>query len=160
MLVHLARAVQALGVAGFAPGATLGEVQFALRNGVQVPMHGGTGIDGTVNVVGPGGVAPSIQDPALVDRDRERLVAGSSLYRSDGHVGTPIDTGTSFLLAVAYGPDGPDAEAFLVYGQSEDRGSEGFIEATQRFAAKDWRTVEFTEEAVAAATTTSLTVRG
>jgi acyl-homoserine-lactone acylase len=160
VLVNLARAVQALEVAGFEPGATLGEVQFVLRNGTRIPIHGGTGVDGTTNVVGPTALGPTILDPALVDRRQERLVANSALYRVDGETGTPIGFGSSFLMALQYTDEGPQARAFLVYGGTEDPTDPRFTEATEAFSRKAWRTVEFREADVAAGTTSSVTVRG
>ncbi len=160
VLVNLARAVQALEVAGFEPGATLGEVQFVVRNGVRIPIHGGSGIDGTTNVVGATGLPPTVLDPALVDRKQERLVANSALYRVDGETGTPVVFGTSFLLALQFTDDGPEAQAFLVYGDTEDPTDPRFTEATEAFSAKEWRPVEFREADVAEGTTSSLTVRG
>lgn len=160
VLVNLARAVQALEAAGLAPDATLGSVQFALRNGTRIPVHGGTGIDGTTNIVGYGGLSATITDPSLTQPDRQRLAPGSALYRLGDEVGTPIVSGTSFLMALEFTDDGPQARAFLVYGQSEDPTAEIFTAATQRFSAKDWRPVEFTEDDVAAATTATVTVRG
>jgi acyl-homoserine-lactone acylase len=133
---------------------------FVIRNGVRVPVHGGSGIDGTTNVVGYTGLAPTVQDPALLDEKRERLVAGSSLYRLDGETGTPIVFGTSFLMALEFTDDGPDARAFLVYGNTEDPTHADFTAATERFSRKEWRPIEFREEAIEEATTATVTVRG
>ena len=160
VLENLARAVQALEVAGFEPAATLGQVQFVVRNGVRIPIHGGTGLDGTTNVVGPAGLPPTVLDPALTERKQERLVANSALYRVDGETGTPVVFGTSFLMALQYTDDGPQARAFLVYGGTEDPTDPRFTEATEAFSRKEWRTVEFREADVAAGATSSLTVRG
>ena len=81
VLVNLARAVQSLEAAGFAVDATLGEVQFALRDGQRIPIHGGNARDGTTNVVG-WGTGSSILDPTLVGTERQTLVPGSSLARA------------------------------------------------------------------------------
>ncbi len=156
---NLAYAVQALDAAGFAPDVTLGEAQFALRDGERIPIHGGNAFDGTTNVVGFGS-GSSIQDPAILDQQRERLVTGSGLSDLDGEVGYPVNNGTSFLMALAYTDEGPQAKVFLTYGDTEDRSSEDYTNATQRFSDKDWRTVAFTEEDVAADTRSTITVRG
>ncbi len=160
VLVNLARAVQALEVAGFEPDATLGEVQFTIRNGVRVPVHGGTGVDGTTNVVASSALPGTILDPALTERKTEQLVAKSALYRMDGETGTPVTFGTSFLMALDFTKDGPRARAFLVYGETEDPENSGFTSATEAFSAKKWRDIEFTESDVKAGTTGTLTVRG
>ncbi|WP_421122004.1 penicillin acylase family protein [Aquihabitans daechungensis] len=160
VLENLARAVQALDAAGLEPDVTLGEAQFALRNGEQIPIHGGSGVDGTTNVVGFGSGA-SIMDPALDELSRERVAVDSQLATiDDDHAGYLINNGTSFLMALAFTDDGPQAKVFLAYSDTEDRESDDYVAATRRFSEKDWRTVAFTEEDVAADTSSTLTVRG
>ena len=158
-LERLAYAVQALDAAGFAPDVTLGEAQFALRDGERIPIHGGNAFDGTTNVVGFGSGA-SIRDPKLLEQDRERLVDGSQLSTLDGETGYPVNNGTSFLMALAFTDDGPQAKVFLTYSNTEDRSADDYTEATRRFSEKDWRPVAFTEEDVAADTRSTITVRG
>jgi acyl-homoserine-lactone acylase len=159
VLANLARAVLVLDEAGVELDATLGEVQFADRNGTIVPIHGGEGRDGVTNVVG-WGTGWSTLDPALRDRERTPYVAGSSLADLDGTTGYPINNGTSFLMALAYTDAGPRAKAFLTYGNPGDGESPLFTEATEAFSDKAWRTVAFTEEDVAEATVSTTTVRG
>ena len=159
ILENLARAVQVLDAAGLEPDVTLGDAQFALRNGEKIPIHGGSGIDGTTNVVGFG-MGTSSMDPALDELTRERVAVGSQLAtinRDDS--GYLINNGTSFLMALAFTDDGPQAKVFLAYSDTEDRSSEEYVAATKRFSEKDWRTVDFTEEAIADDTTSTLTVR-
>lgn len=158
-LEHLARAVQILALADMAPDVTLGEAQFAERDGEIIPIHGGGAFDGTTNIVGFGS-GHSILDPALDDVQRDLLVPGSSLADVGDGTGYPINNGTSFLLALAYGDDGPEAKVFLTYGNTEDRSAESYTEATQRFSAKDWRPVAFTSDAVDADASSRTTVRG
>ncbi|HEX6418576.1 MAG TPA: penicillin acylase family protein, partial [Acidimicrobiales bacterium] len=159
VIQNLARAVQVLEVAGIPLDATLGDVQFALRDGERVPVHGGNAADGTTNIVGFGR-SWSIADPALAALEREMVAPGSSLSRLDGEVGYPINNGTSFLMAVAFSQDGPEARTFLTYGGTEDRSDPDYTEATRRFSEKEWRPVPFTEDDVEAAATDSVTVRG
>ncbi len=147
LMVNLARAVQALKVAGFEPDIPLGKAQFALRDGQRIPIHGGTAMDGTTNVVGFGKSTTS-SDPILVNLTQTRLVPGSSLARLDGQTGYPINNGTSFLFAVDFTKDGPKAKAFLTYGNVGDRSSDLYTSVTERFSKKDWRTVDFTEAAI------------
>lgn len=162
-LQALARAVQILGVADIPVDAALGDVQFALRDGERVPLHGGDFVDGTTNVVDafPGW---SILDPALDELDREPLVPGteSSLVRTTegDETGYLVDDGTSFLMALGFTDDGPEAKAFLTYGETEDRSSDAYAEASQQFSDKEWRDVAFAEDQVAADVTSAETVRG
>ena len=160
VLVNLARAVQSLDAAGFAVDATLDEMQFALRDGERIPMHGGDDY-GTTNVVGwvPGADA-SILDPALAEIAYEPLVPGSTLARLDGMAGYPVNVGTSFLLALAFTEDGPQARAFLAYGDTEDRTSDTYSAATEALSAKAWREVAFTDEAIEADLVSETVVSG
>jgi acyl-homoserine-lactone acylase len=149
MLERLARAVQILESQEISVDTPWGELQFADRNGTIVPIHGGDGRDGVTNVVGWGS-GWSILDPTLADLERERPLAGSPLSTLDGRTGYPINNGTSFLLALAYGPDGPEAKALLTYGNTADRDDPAYVEATERFSRKDWRDVAFDESDVLA----------
>ncbi|MCB0986216.1 MAG: penicillin acylase family protein [Microthrixaceae bacterium] len=160
VLVNLARAVQALEVGGFEPGVKLSDVQFTVRNGERIAVHGGTGVDGTTNVVSSSARMASILDPVLTGRKSEQLVANSAMFRLDGETGTPIDFGSSFFMALAFGKDGPEAKAFLVYGNNENRQDPNFTAATKAFADKKWRTIEFREPDIAKGTTSTVTVRG
>jgi len=151
--------VQTLDAAGFAVDATLGEVQFALRDGERIPIHGGNARDGTTNVVG-WGTGSSILDPALAATERETLVPGSSLARIGEETGYPINNGTSFLMALSFTDDGPQARVFLTYGETEDRSSDVYTEATEAFSAKEWRDVAFTDAEIEADLVDTVTVRG
>ncbi|MEO6627848.1 MAG: penicillin acylase family protein, partial [Aquihabitans sp.] len=129
VLVNLARAAQTLEAAGFPIDTKLGEIQFALRNGKRIPIHGGNGADGTTNVVTSGG-GGTIQDPALLDRKVERLVAGSTLSRVNGESGYSVSYGTSFMMALDFTKSGPKAKAFLTYSNTEDRSAKDYLDAT------------------------------
>jgi acyl-homoserine-lactone acylase len=159
VLANLARAVQSLDAAGFPVDASLGEVQFALRAGQRIPIHGGNARDGTTNIVGWGS-GRSILDPTLIETKHQPVVPGSSLARVDGEVGYPINNGTSFLIALAFTGDGPQARVFLTYGETEDRSSDIYTEATEAFSAKDWRVVAFTDDEIEADLVDTVTVRG
>ena len=158
ILPLLARAVQVLEVAGIPVDATLGEVQFALRNGTVVPIHGGNGFDGTTNIVGFGG--STVLDPTDDALEREFVAPDSALARYGGQTGYPIRNGTSFLMALAFTDDGPEAQVFLTYSNTEDRADPNYLEATQRFSAKEWRTVAWTDDAIDEQETDAKTVRG
>ncbi|HYI62019.1 MAG TPA: penicillin acylase family protein [Acidimicrobiales bacterium] len=163
VLVNLARAVQVLDAAGVAVDTALGEVQVAERNGTLVPIHGGQGADGVTNVVEWGG-GGTILDPATTDLSRDPVVSGSDLAEVTGSgadgTGYRITYGTSFMMALAYGEDGPQAQVFLTYGNTEDRDDPAYLAATEAFSDKEWRPVAFTEAAVARAAVETITVRG
>jgi acyl-homoserine-lactone acylase len=159
VLVNLARAVQILDLAGIPVDAPLGDVQFARRDGETIPIHGGDSTDGTTNIVGYNGSVP-VLDPALVERDHEPVAPDSSLARDGGDTGYVVNNGTSFLLALELTEEGPRAKVFLTYGNTEDRGTDAYSEATERFSAKEWRDVAFADDDVEAVTIDVKTVRG
>ncbi len=141
----------------------LGEVQVAERNGTLVPIHGGNGRDGTPNIVEWGRNWATL-DPVLDALERTPVAPGSTLADvTDGETTTTgyrINFGASFLLALAFDDDGPQAKAFLTYANTADRDDPSYLDATEAFSDKAWREVAFTEEAVAEATTETVTVRG
>jgi acyl-homoserine-lactone acylase len=153
VLVQLARAVQLLERAGIAVDAPLGDVQLApRRDGVRVPVHGGTEFDGVTNKVGRGGADTREPIPAR----GERLAPWSDLT-ADGYA---IANGTSLLMAVAFGDDGPEARVMLTYGNTGDRDAAEIVAATERFSTKTWRTAALSDEAIAADLVSEVTVAG
>jgi acyl-homoserine-lactone acylase len=159
ILEALARAVQLLDAAAIPLDAPLGEVQFALRDGETIPIHGGNSFDGTTNIVGAGSDA-SIMDLDIPDIDTDVVGPRSSLTRLGDQTGYGIANGTSFLLALSFGDEGPQAKAFLTYGNTEDRSSDLYTEATERFSDQRWRDVLFAQDEVEAEATATVTVRG
>jgi acyl-homoserine-lactone acylase len=159
ILQFLAGTVQTLQAAGLPVDVTLGDAQFALRNGTKVPIHGGNSFDGTTNVVGFGSPG-SILDPAFDELDREVVAQNSQLARIGADTGYLINNGTSFLLALAFTDDGPQAKVFLNYSDTEDRSDPDYVEATARFSVKDWRTVAWTDTQIEKQQTERETVRG
>lgn len=163
VLVHLARAVQVLDLAGLAVDVPLGDVQVAPRAGERIPIHGGGFVDGTTNVVGRGSrSSAAILDDEIPDLPGGTVVpgSGSQLGDIDGSPSYGIANGTSFLLALAFTDDGPQAKAFLTYGNTEDRTSDLYTEATQRFSDKEWRDIPLTEAEIQDEATDTITVRG
>lgn len=141
VLVNLGQATQVLAKAGVPVDATLGEVQRADRNGTLVPIHGGIAQDGTTNVVS---YASSFGSSEPFPK-RGPTFAPRSALSADGY---RVNTGTSFLLTVELTGNGPNAFAFLTYGETEDRSSPNYLEPTQRFSNKDWRRVAFNDSAI------------
>lgn len=160
VLQWLGRAVQVLEAAGYPVDVPLGEIQFAPRAGETIPIHGGDNYDGATNIVrtgsGPGG--SSILDPEL-DVDRDPVVGTSELSTVGDDTGYLINDGTSFLLALEYTNEGPRAQVFLTYGNTEDRSNPLYTESTQRFSGKDWREVLLDQDEIEDAAVDSKTVR-
>ena len=64
--------------------------------------------------------------------------------------GYPVFHGASWLMALEFTESGPQAEAFLTYGQSHDPESEHFVDQTRLFSKGEWRPVVFTEAQIEA----------
>lgn len=138
----LARVVQIFGEAGIALDATLGDLQFADRDGTRVALHGGDNRDGVTNIVT--WANPSFPTAEPLPPRLPSLTKDSPLTSS----GYPINAGSSFIMIIQYTNDGPVARSLLAYGQSGDRSSPMFRSATERFAEKDWKPVLFTQDQV------------
>lgn len=163
LLENLARAVQVIEAGGLGVDVTLGEVQVAIRNGTLVPIHGG-GTRATAPPTSSGGAAPRRSSTPRCSHERVRVAPGADLsVVTDGDTTTTgyvINNGTSFMMALAYTDDGPQAKAFLTYGNTSNRSDPAYTEATQRFSDKEWRTVLFRADDVAAGAIETTTVRG
>ena len=108
----LDRAVATIRAAGFALDAPLREVQARTTRHGRVPLHGGTGREGVLNVIETDAV------PALT---------------RSGYVPT---SGTSYLQAVTFDERGPVADALLTYGQSSQADSPFAFDQLDAFSKK------------------------
>lgn len=147
VLVGLANAVALLEFAGVALDAPLGAMQYDARvEGERPPVGGGLGSEGITNVVSDGRQSSSTTEaqPSWP----ERLVEGSTLT-ADGY---PISYGSSFMMAVEMGPDGPDGYTILTYGQVGDPDLPGFTVGVEAFADKQWKPALFSEADIEADT--------
>jgi acyl-homoserine-lactone acylase len=162
-LESLARAVQVLRAAGHGPDATLRSLQATVRAGQRIPVPGDNQ-DSALNIVGWATVAPVTSlDPAPRRIQVSGFAQGSGLSRITGDadfVGYPVDYGNSFMLAVEWGPGGPEGESILAYGTTSDETDPQYVEATKRFADKEWTPVAFTPAEVSAAAVSTITVHG
>ena len=146
IITAVAGAVVAMGAAGVAIDAPLGQVQWAQRGPHRVPVHGGGEAEGLLDVLAPiGALASTSVEPAPVAlaaiegrTDRSGLTEGG--YR--------CTYGTSFLMAVELTNDGPVGLGLLAYGQSGDERSPHHVDGTRAFSAKAVRPLLFTDEAI------------
>jgi acyl-homoserine-lactone acylase len=143
-LTNLASAVTVLETAGLPLDVPLGELQFADRNGVRVPIHGGTEIEGITNKTN---WAAQNTTTEPLTYERAGTVGNSRDLTTDGY---PIGFGGSFIMVVEFTDDGPRASAFLTYGETGDPNSEFFSDQTIRYSNKNWRDVAFSEADIAA----------
>ncbi|MCB1256083.1 MAG: penicillin acylase family protein [Microthrixaceae bacterium] len=168
VLTNLARSVQALESVGIAIDTPLGEVQFAYRNGTHVPVHGGTGADGTTNIAA---WSPSFHtlDPMLTSLNAKRLAPKTAAIQATGSntdgkefemTGYPVIFGTSFLMALEFTDSGPVADTFLTYGNIANRSDPEYIKATERYSKKQWKRAQFSDSDVRRAAESTKTVSG
>ncbi len=122
VLQSLATAVQRL--AGIPLAAPLGSLQTEPRGAERIPIHGGRGETGNFNVI----TAP--------------LVAG---------VGYPkVVHGSSFVMAVELGADGPSGRQILTYSQSANPNSPYYADQTRLYSQKGWDTIKYTDAQIEA----------
>ncbi len=120
----LAQAQQRLSQAGVAPDATLGSIQFDLRNGERIPVPGGDGIAGMWSVI-------------------------STELKPGGY--TPILAGNSYIQIVGWKADGTvDPRGILTYSQHEDPNAEHGGDLTRLYAKGEMVKLPFTEKEIAA----------
>lgn len=123
MLTALAEAAAELEKMGFAPDARWGDVHAAPRGAERIPVHGGPGAAGVLNV----------QEPIPAP------------------VGLQPRHGTSYVQVVGFDETGPVADAILSYSQSTDPASPHFGDQTREYAAKRWHRLPFRPAEIAAA---------
>ncbi len=114
----LADAVRKL--AGIPLDARLGDVQTEPRGTERIPIHGGRAEGGVFNMI------IGVLEPGV----------GYSKIRH----------GTSFLMAVELGRNGPSGRQILTYSQSANPNSPWYADQTRLYSGKGWDTVKFTEK--------------
>lgn len=152
--VHLAEAVVALRAEGHGPDVVLRELQWTDRGDGRLPIPGGTDVDGTVLQVGPSWPTSSLEPPKTPSAAPDGASDGAGDPEGEGDpegAGDPqgaVGAGTSYVLVVAFGEDGPTARAMLAHGQSGDPASPFYVDQTYRFSDGAFRPVLFSEEDV------------
>ena len=121
----LGDAIAELRAAGISPSAPLGENHYVVRNGTRIPIHGGHGSLGVLNMI------VSTWDPA----------AG----------GVEVVHGSSHVQVVAFtGGRCPDAATLLTYSQSANPASPHFADQTTLFSRGGWVRSRFCEKDILA----------
>jgi acyl-homoserine-lactone acylase len=115
----LGSAVKALTAAGIPLNRPWGDVQYVVRNGTNIPIHGGAGGEGVFNVITSAGLSPA------------------------GY--TEVVHGTSFIQTVTFDGTGPVAQALLTYSESTDPASPHYADQTLRYSEKQWIPLPFQE---------------
>ena len=120
LMSDLAKSAQYFADNGIALDAPWGTVQFDVRNGEPIPIHGGSGGSGVYNAISPGSLIPGV-----------------------GY--TPIFAGSSYIQAVSFTPQGPDARAIVTYSQSTDPENPHYADMTKLFSQSGWVKLPFKE---------------
>ncbi len=109
-----------LRTAGLPPDAKLRDGQAVTRNGERIPIHGGQGFLGVLNVMTP------VWDPAR------------------GNV--EVAHGSSYIQVVGFGGHGcPDSSTLLTYSQSANPKSPYFSDQTELYSRGEWVKGRFCE---------------
>jgi acyl-homoserine-lactone acylase len=120
LVAALAAAMAQLDKEGIALDARWGDVQFAQRGADRIPIHGGDGLAGVLNLQMsnpvPGGITP---------------------YH-----------GSSYIQIVGFDDAGPITDAVLTYSQSTDPASPYFADQTRLYSAKGWHRLPFSADAI------------
>lgn len=143
VLEALGNAILRLERAGLNPNSSLREAQFTKKGAQQIPIHGGGRFEGTTNLI-TYSVLKSTLEPNM---PRGEVINGNTALTDEGYV---INYGTSFIMALEFTDEGPDARAFLTYSQSGNPDSKWYADQTQRFSDKNWRQILYTEDAILA----------
>jgi len=118
---ELAYSVKYLSDNGIPLNRSLGEVQFDVRNGQAIPIHGGSGVSGVYNAI-------------------------STATNPVGSAGfTPIFAGSSYIQSVTFTPSGPDARAVVTYSQSTDPANPHHADMTKLYSNYGWVKMPFDE---------------
>lgn len=114
-LQALAKAVMKLDEAGIALDAPLGDVQYREKFGVRTPCPGGKEMEGSLLIADWRGANSTLLPREHTERGpwlnpRTELTA-------DGY---PVNGGDSWVAAIAFTDDGPEARAVMTYSNSSD----------------------------------------
>jgi acyl-homoserine-lactone acylase len=118
----LSAAVERLDKAGIALDAKLGDIQFATRKGIHIPLHGGATYSAIHATLTP------------------------HVGYSD-----PMAPSNSYIQVVTFDATGPVADAILTSSQTPDPESPFFDDQTWAYSRKQWTRLPFTPEAIKAA---------
>lgn len=124
LLAALAEAVAEIDSAGIALDARWGDVQQVIADGGAIPIHGGPGTLGILNM------QESVPTPT----------------------GLTPRHGTSYIQIVSFDKSGPVADAILSYSQSTNPTSPHAADQTRAYAEKRWHRLPFGKKAIAAET--------
>lgn len=168
-LVALAHAALNLEAAGFALDAPLGEVQFVEKSlpdgtpsGMRLPWPGTHNSEGGFNVFstsmsGDDTLIPQHKYAPVMD-----VVSGKALASGLTAKGYPIRYGSSWMMAVSFTDEGPEARGILTYSESSNIMTPAFTDQSNLYSSeKSFRPLLFKEADIASAvvSTTELSLQ-
>jgi acyl-homoserine-lactone acylase len=143
VLELLAEATARLADAGVPFDAPLGEVQFRVRGEEHIPTMGGNYLEGVIAVA-----SNTSGDTTLLPTYTPAPSLNQVTWLStDGYY---VNDGNSFILAMQFGEQGPEARAILTYSQSENPESPHFADQSHLYAKEQLRPVLFRDEDILA----------
>jgi acyl-homoserine-lactone acylase len=143
VLEALATAVYRLGEAGIALDARLGDIQYRMKGGERIPTLGSTYFEGVISIVSHGGNGTLLPGEGT----QGNVINESTELTDEGYY---VNSGNSWILALEYTEQGPNASAVLVYSQSESSLSPHYADQTHLYAQQQFRPVLFHEEDILA----------
>ncbi len=162
VLLALAAAVQRLTLAGIALDAPLGSIQFVQKTVGQasLPIAGGYSYEGLFNMSERAIPSRSTADLANVVAGTGRADSMLSNVTVDGKTehAYRVNYGSSFVMALQFTAQGPQADMMLAYSQSHDPASPFFADQTKLFSQGLWRPMLFKADEVKNATVKTVTL--
>lgn len=131
----------------FTLDARLGDVQFTIKDGEKIEIHGGLpDTDGIYNKsesfsYGLG----TLNTTRLAVANADLSLDPKTDLSSNGY---QINYGSSYIMTVAFMDDGPTSNAIMTYSQSEDVDSPYFKDQTALYSNKQWRSVPFSRKSI------------
>ncbi|QIZ77805.1 penicillin acylase family protein [Ferrimonas lipolytica] len=167
-LVILAQAAQSLTNAGFGLDAPLGSMQFIEKSlpdgsasGAKIAISGSNNREGGFNVFS---YSLDSRDDTLLPQHAYTAVtdpvSGEPLRSQLSTEGYHVRYGSSWMMVVGFGDNGPTARGLLTYSQSNNFQSPHWNDQTQYYSDNNnLRPLLFTEDEIAAATSSDKVIR-
>ena len=117
----------------------LGELQTGHRMSEKWPLHGGNRHEGIANL--------QMSSGPKTNTTEIPVFTGSNRFIEDSYslseTGYNVVHGSSFIMALNFTEEGPEAQAILSYSQSGDPESPHFSDQTQLYTDERWRSIHF-----------------
>jgi acyl-homoserine-lactone acylase len=151
ILDALAEAVVRLQSVGLDHDTALGDAQFLAFPDPPIGVGGGQYWEGTIGIADYSPGATTTQLPRYT---RDPLLNDTTELTENGEY--PVNNGNSWVMAMEFGEDGPEARAVMTYSQSEDPASPHYADQSVLYSDGQLRDIRFTEADIAAHTVETL----